>query len=75
MHGHAGECGVWSVCRVAYVCQCTGWLADSLTDSKQTVPLRELIMKVVGYGRCSTATPRVPALGTVATIGAIVLAD
>jgi len=28
-------------------------------------------MKVVGYGRCSTSTPGVPVLGTVATIGAI----
>jgi hypothetical protein len=33
--------------------------------------LRKLIMKVVGYGGCSTSTPGVPVLGTVATIGAI----
>jgi hypothetical protein len=31
--GNADEGGVWSVCRVAYVCHRAGWLADSLADS------------------------------------------
>jgi hypothetical protein len=28
--GNAGDCCVWSVSRVAYVCHCAGWLADRL---------------------------------------------
>jgi hypothetical protein len=31
--GKASERGNWSLCRVAYVCHCAGWLADSLADS------------------------------------------
>jgi hypothetical protein len=27
--GNAGECSVWSACRLAHVCHCAGWLADS----------------------------------------------
>ena len=32
---NAGEWGAWSVRRVADVCHCAGWLADSLADSEQ----------------------------------------
>src|SRR5688572_1328302 len=28
--GNAGDCFVWSVSRVVYVCHCAGWLADRL---------------------------------------------
>jgi hypothetical protein len=43
--GNADECGVWSVCRVANVCRCAGWLADSLADSERG-------SDVLSFGRC-----------------------
>ena len=36
---NAGEWGPWSVRRIAHVCRCAGWLADSLADGEQAAAL------------------------------------
>lgn len=40
LRGNSGECGVWSLCRVAYVCHPAGWLADlkGVTACLRTLP-------------------------------------
>jgi hypothetical protein len=52
--GNAGKCGVWSVCRVAHVCHCAGWLADRLADSEQVA-------------RSGSLRARLPSTGTLGT--------
>lgn len=47
LRGNSGECGVWSLCKVAYVCHPAGWLADLnrrhsvLTDVAALSPFRK----------------------------------
>jgi hypothetical protein len=48
--GNAGECGVGSVCRVAYVCQCAGWLAESLADMNRCPSLHGCNRSYLGAG-------------------------
>ena len=48
--GNAGERGVRSVYRVAYVCQCARWLADSLADSEQVIALGRCERSYLGEG-------------------------
>jgi hypothetical protein len=46
--GNAGEFGVWSVCRIAYVCHCAGWLADSLaTLNRRHIACSRQVSRVV----------------------------
>ena len=55
---NGGDCGVWSVCKVAHVSHCAGLLADSLADSKQ-VGVRVVVTAASGRGRRPLQTPKV----------------
>ena len=54
--GDAGDCGASSVHRVADVCRCAGWLADSLADSKE-VGVRVVVSAARG-GQAFCKLPR-----------------
>ena len=64
---NGGDCGVWSVCKVAHVSHCAGLLADSLADSEQVAALsryKRSHLAGEGLGLCKLPRSALQRIGT-----------